>query len=67
MKKRLKQSGYMIVFFAMMNMQTGCAAISNAEFCAVYQPVYTSELDTKETLLQTDRNNAVWLELCPSL
>ncbi|MGM0423278.1 MAG: hypothetical protein ACQEQL_09315 [Pseudomonadota bacterium] len=45
-------------------MQSGCAAVSAAEFCTVYQPVYSTTQDTEATRLQIDRNNAVWLEFC---
>lgn len=33
-------------------------------YCATYVPVYTSKLDTEETKLQVDKNNAVWLVRC---
>jgi hypothetical protein len=45
-------------------MPGGCADISGAEFCAVYQPVYSAVEDTDTTKKQIDRNNAVWLEFC---
>jgi hypothetical protein len=54
----------MIVCSAMMIMPGGCADISGAEFCAVYQPVYSAVEDTDTTKKQIDRNNAVWLEFC---
>jgi len=44
---------------------TGCATASRgADYCMVYEPVYTSPEDTEETRTQVDGNNAVWLELC---
>lgn len=45
---------------------TGCAISSPVEvpFCALYEPVYTSEEDTEVTRMQVDVNNATWLEEC---
>lgn len=44
---------------------TGCVKNIPADsFCLVFQPIYTSESDTEETLKQVDANNAVYEELC---
>lgn len=48
----------------MMILQSGCARVSPASFCALYIPVYTSAEDSTETRAQADSNNAVWLALC---
>lgn len=48
----------------MMTMLQGCGGNSAAEFCLIYQPVYTDPADTPETRRQADMNNAVWMELC---
>lgn len=48
----------------MMILQSGCAHVSPASFCALYIPVYTSAEDSTETRVQADSNNAVWLALC---
>jgi hypothetical protein len=52
-----------IVLTAILILLAGCATGSSGSFCALYQPVYTGA-DSEETLLQVDRNNAVWLQLC---
>ena len=46
---------------------SGCATNSRVirDYCLVYEPVhYSKSKDTKETQEQTDRNNAVYLDLC---
>ena len=48
----------------MMILQSGCANVSPASFCALYVPVYTDSADSEETRRQADVNNAVWLALC---
>ena len=48
----------------MVILQSACAHVSPASFCAVYLPVYTSENDTEETRQQADSNNAIWWLLC---
>lgn len=48
----------------MMILQSACANVSPASFCALYVPVYTSGADSEETRRQADVNNAVWLALC---
>lgn len=32
--------------------------------CAVFQPIYWSEIDTVETIIQAKEHNAVWSRLC---
>lgn len=55
---------FAIACATMMILQTGCANVSPASFCAIYIPVYTEEEDSEETRAQADVNNAVWLILC---
>ena len=49
---------------AMLALLQGCAPALPGNFCAIYQPVYTSDKDTAETRDAADLNNAVWLETC---
>ncbi len=48
----------------MLVMLSGCATNTAGDFCLIYKPVYTSDLDTEETRDQADQNNAVYQELC---
>ena len=44
---------------------TACAKnIPVNSFCAIYEPVFSSVLDTEETLKQIDKNNAAYDEVC---
>lgn len=63
MFKKLKWRG--TGFCLILSIAGGCANVSPVrDYCLLYEPVYTSSVDTAETLRQTDRNNVVWLALC---
>ncbi len=51
--------------FAMLECATPVApAIQAAPFCSVYEPIYWSANDTRQTKEQVDKMNAVWKRLC---
>ena len=46
---------------------SGCAGnihVPTSAYCLIYEPVYTSDMDTLETIEAVARNNAVFEELC---
>ena len=46
---------------------SGCARntpVPTNAFCLIYEPVYTSDEDTKGTIEAVKRNNVVFEELC---
>ena len=43
----------------------GCTTNINGDFCLIYEPIYADyEKDTHETIIQIDKNNAVYDEMC---
>nr|DAU21574.1 MAG TPA: hypothetical protein [Caudoviricetes sp.] len=44
---------------------SGCTTGLNGSFCEIYEPVYPDyKHDTLNTVLQIDRNNVVFMDLC---
>ena len=44
---------------------SACTTNINGDFCLIYEPIYADyEHDTPETIIQIDRNNAVYDEMC---
>jgi len=44
---------------------SACTTNINGDFCLIYEPIYADyEQDTPETIIQIDRNNAVYDEMC---
>ena len=42
-----------------------CTTNINGDFCLIYEPIYADyEQDTPETIIQIDKNNAVYDEMC---
>ena len=51
--------------YAIALLLSGCVSVGGANnFCRIYEPVYTSEEDTEETVEAVGRNNAVYMVLC---
>ena len=49
-------------------LSSACTTDINGDFCLIYEPVYMDyERDTRETVRQVDRNNAVYFVLCDKL
>ena len=62
MYKKLKWLGINSLILIMLN---ACTTNINGDFCFLYEPVYLDyEKDTPETIHQTDRNNAVFEDIC---
>ena len=62
MFKKLKWLGISSLILIMLN---ACTTNINGDFCLIYEPIYTDyEHDTPETIRQTDRNNAVFEDIC---
>lgn len=65
MFKKLKWLGISSLILIMLN---ACTTNINGDFCLIYEPIYADyENDTPETVHQTDRNNAVYDEMCKKL
>ena len=64
MQPPLKPCATVIICAAIVAMLGGCVNASHGSFCQIYQPVYTSNLDSVKTKEQVDLNNVVWLEMC---
>lgn len=64
LKPQLRRKVFVIVCAGTLLMLSGCAKPLNGDFCLLYRPVFSSPLDTEETLKQVDMNNIVWAELC---
>lgn len=62
--RHLRRRGYATICAMTAIMLAGCARVSGGEYCSLYNPVYTSVMDSEETQAQVDLNNAVWMELC---
>lgn len=46
----------------------GCASASPvSDYCAVYEPIYSSMEDTEETVRQINRENVKYLAVCEGL
>ena len=44
---------------------SACTTNINGDFCLIYEPIYADyEQDTAETIIQIDKNNAVYDEMC---
>jgi len=44
---------------------SACTTNINGDFCLIYEPIYADyEQDTPETIIQIDKNNAVYDEMC---
>ena len=44
---------------------SACTTNINGDFCLIYEPIYADyEQDTPETIIQIDRNNSVYDEMC---
>lgn len=42
-----------------------CTTNIDGDFCLIYEPIYADyEQDTPETIIQIDKNNAVYDEMC---
>lgn len=51
--------------YAILLLLSGCATGLSGSFCEIYEPVYPDyERDTLNTVLQIDRNNVVYMDLC---
>ena len=62
MYKKLKWLGISSLILIMLN---ACTTNINGDFCLIYEPIYADyEHDTPETIHQTDRNNAVFEDIC---
>lgn len=62
MFKKLKWLGISSLILIMLN---ACTTNINGDFYLLYEPVYLDyEKDTPETIRQTDRNNAVFEDIC---
>ena len=47
---------------------SACTTNIDGDFCLIYEPIYADyEHDTPETIIQIDRNNAVYDEMCEKL
>lgn len=44
---------------------SACTTNIDGDFCLIYEPIYADyEKDTHETIIQIDKNNAVYDEMC---
>ena len=51
--------------YAILMLLSGCTTGLNGSFCEIYEPVYPDyKHDTLNTVLQIDRNNVVFMDLC---
>lgn len=51
--------------YAILLLLSGCTTGLSGSFCEIYEPVYPDyERDTLNTVLQIDRNNVVYMDLC---